>query len=56
MYDLRLIPKVRRSMRARLLAYTGKLPLRKRALIESGNDQFQNICPIEHSALKAAID
>jgi Transposase DDE domain len=48
-YGLRLITKVRRNMRERLLAYTDKLLLRKRALIESVNDQLKNICQIEHS-------
>jgi hypothetical protein len=48
-YGLRLITKVRRNMRERLLAYTDKLLLRKRALIESVNNQLKNICQIEHS-------
>ena len=48
-YLLRLITKVRRNLRERLLAYTDKLLLRKRALIESVNDQLKNICQIEHS-------
>jgi hypothetical protein len=43
-YGLRLITKVRRNLRERLLAYTDKLLLRKRALIESVNDQLKNIC------------
>lgn len=46
---LRLITKVRKNMRERLLTYTDKLLLRKRALIESINDQLKNICQIEHS-------
>lgn len=46
---LRLITKVRKNMRERLLAYADKLLLRKRALIESINDQLKNICQIEHS-------
>ncbi|HEX9037621.1 MAG TPA: IS982 family transposase [Ktedonobacterales bacterium] len=46
---LRLITKVRKNMRERLLAYADKLLLRKRALIESINDQLKNVCQIEHS-------
>jgi hypothetical protein len=46
---LLLITKVRKNMRERLLAYTDKLLLRKRALIESVNDQLKNVCQIEHA-------
>jgi hypothetical protein len=46
---LQLIAKVRKNMRERLLAYADKLLLRKRALIESVNDQLKNVCQIEHS-------
>ncbi|MGZ3640063.1 MAG: IS982 family transposase, partial [Ktedonobacterales bacterium] len=44
-----LITKLRKNMRERLLAATDKLLLRKRAIIESVNDQLKNICQIEHS-------
>jgi transposase len=44
-----LITKLRKNMRARLLNATDKLLLRKRAIIESVNDQLKNICQIEHS-------
>jgi hypothetical protein len=46
---LRLITRVRRNMRERLLTVTDKLLLRKRAIIESVNDQLKNICQIEHT-------
>lgn len=46
---LRLITKVRKNMRERLLPYPDKLLLRKRALIESINDQLKNVCQIEHA-------
>jgi DDE family transposase len=45
---LHVIPKVRKNMHGRLLAYGHKL-LRKRAIIESINDQLKNVCPIEHT-------
>lgn len=44
-----LITKLRKNMREQVLAATDKLLLRKRAIIESVNDQLTNICPIEHS-------
>lgn len=46
---LTLITKLRKNMRARLLDATDKLLLRKRAIIESVNDQLKNICQIEHT-------
>jgi hypothetical protein len=48
-YGLQLITKVRKNRRERLLAYTDKLLLRKRAIIESVNDQLKNVCQIEHT-------
>jgi hypothetical protein len=46
---LRLMTQVRRNMRERLLDYTNKLRLRKRALIESVHDQLRNICQSAHN-------
>jgi hypothetical protein len=54
-YGLRLITKVRRNMRERLLAYTDKLLLRKRArssragTASSRTSASKNICQIERS-------
>jgi len=53
---VRLITKVRKNMRERLLTYRDKLLLRKRALIESVNDQLKNICQIEHSRHRRPIN
>ena len=44
-----LITSIRRNMKPRLISLTDKLFLRKRALIESINDQLKNISQIEHS-------
>jgi transposase len=44
-----MITKIRKNMRERLLAATDKLLLRKRAIIESINDQLKNISQIEHT-------
>jgi hypothetical protein len=47
---LRLITKLRRrNMKNRLLAIEDKMLLRKRALIETVNDQLKNISNIEHT-------
>lgn len=36
-------------MKSRLLSLSDKLLLRKRALIETVNDQLKNISPVEHT-------
>lgn len=46
---LELITSIRKNMQQRLLPLVDKLLLRKRALIESVNDQLKNISQIEHS-------
>lgn len=46
---LRLITKLRRNMKNRLLSIEDKILLRKRALIETVNDQLKNISNIEHT-------
>ena len=47
--DLQLITKLRKTMRNKLLPLADKLLLRKRALIETINDQLKNISQIEHT-------
>jgi Transposase DDE domain. len=44
-----LITKIKSRMRNRLMSVMDKLLLRKRAVIESVNDQLKNISQIEHS-------
>lgn len=46
---LKLITKLRKNMKNRLLEMEDKLLLRKRAIIETVNDQLKNISNIEHS-------
>lgn len=46
---IELITKVRKNMKARVVNVYDKLLLRKRAVIESINDQLKNISQIEHS-------
>ena len=47
--ELRLITKLRKNMKNKFLALTDKLLLRKRALIETVNDQLKNISQVEHT-------
>lgn len=46
---LHLITKIRKNMKNRLLSVFDQILLRKRALIETINDQLKNICQIAHS-------
>lgn len=46
---LQLITKIKKNMKQRLLSVWDQLLLRKRALIETINDQLKNICQIAHS-------
>ena len=46
---LELITMLRKNMKNRLLPLADKLLLRKRAIIETINDQLKNISQIEHS-------
>jgi transposase len=46
---LRLVTKLRKNMKNKFLAWTDKLLLRKRALIETVNDQLKNISQVEHT-------
>ena len=46
---LKLITKLRKNMKNRLVLMEEKLLLRKRAIIETVNDQLKNISNIEHS-------
>jgi hypothetical protein len=46
---IQLITKVRKNMKKQNLSSEDQILLRKRALIESVNDELKNICKIEHS-------
>lgn len=46
---IQLITKVRKNMKNCFISYADKLLLRKRAVIETINDELKNICQIEHS-------
>lgn len=44
-----LITKIKKNMKNSLMLLKDKIMLRKRALIESVNDELKNICQIEHT-------
>jgi hypothetical protein len=46
---IQLITKIRKDMKNSLMSSYDKLLLRKRAIIETINDELKNICQIEHS-------
>jgi len=48
-HGLQLITKIRKNMKNKLMVLSDKLMLRKRAIIETINDQLKNISQIEHS-------
>lgn len=47
--DVQLVTKLKRNMRNKLLPMFDKIMTRKRAIIESVNDQLKNISQIEHT-------
>src|ERR671922_528915 len=47
--DLHLVTKIKTTMKNKLMPLLDKILVRKRALIESVNDQLKNISQIEHS-------
>lgn len=49
MNGIQLITKVKNNMRNSLMSVSDKIMLRKRAMIESVNDELKNIVQIEHS-------
>ena len=46
---IELITRIRKNMKNRILPLIDKILLRKRAVIETINDELKNICQIEHS-------
>jgi transposase len=51
-----LITKLRKNMHNRLLDLSDKLLLRKRAIIETIDDQLKNICQFEHSRHRSPVN
>lgn len=44
-----LVTKIRKNMKNSLMLLNDKIMLRKRALVETVNDQLKNICQVEHT-------
>ena len=50
---IQLITKVRKNMKQRNLTETEQILLRKRAVIESVNDELKNICKLQHTRYRS---
>lgn len=55
-HALQLITKLRKNMKPKLMLYTDRLLLRRRAIIETINDQLKNISQIEHSRHRSPMN
>ena len=53
---IQLVTKIRRNMKNKLMPVWDKLLLRKRAIIESVNDQLKNISQIEHTRHRSGFN
>jgi Transposase DDE domain len=53
---VQLVTKLRKNLHNRLLDLSDQLLLRKRALIETIDDQLKNICQIEHSRHRSPVN
>ena len=49
MDDIHLVTKIKRNMKNSIMNLRDKIMLRKRALIETVNDELKNVCHIEHT-------
>jgi hypothetical protein len=54
--NVELITRLKKGMKNRLLWLFDYLMLRKRALIETVNDQLKNICQIEHTRHRSSAN
>ena len=53
MNGIQLVTKVKNNMKNSLMTVADKIMLRKRAVVESLNDELKNIAQIEHSRLRS---
>ena len=53
---IQLITKLKKNMENKLMPLIDKLLLRKRALIESINDELKNMCQIEHTRHRSPVN
>ena len=55
MDGIQLITKLKSNMKGQLMTVSDKILLRKRALIETMNDDLKNIAQIEHSRHRSVV-
>ena len=53
---LQLITSVKSNMKNKLMPMIDKILLRKRALIETVNDQLKNVCQVEHTRHRSVLN
>lgn len=51
-----LITKLRKNMKGKVMNFYDRVMLRKRAIIESVNDELKNICQIEHTRHRSPLN
>jgi len=51
--SMQLITKARKRMKGHLMVLKNNLLLRKRAIIETINDELKNLCQIEHTQCRS---
>ena len=56
MNGIQLVTKVKNNMKNSLMTMADKIMLRKRAVVESVNDELKNIAQIEHSRHQSFTD
>lgn len=54
--DIHLVTKIKKNMKNSLMNLHDKLILRKRAVIETVNDELKNVCQIEHTRHRSIDD
>ncbi len=51
-----LITKLKKNMKGKVMTFFDRLMLRKRAIIESVNDELKNICQIDHTRHRSPVN
>ncbi len=54
--DIHLVTKIKKNMKNSLMNLHDELVLRKRAVIETVNDELKNVCQIEHTRHRSIDD
>ncbi len=51
-----LITKLKKNMKGKVMTFFDRLLQRKRAIIESVNDELKNICQIDHTRHRSPVN